>query len=63
MPNYLSQTHSPDIVKFKKDGGYIMNASSGRKLRFVERNGVYYIKLKVLDPEEPESPVFSRPGR
>ena len=52
-----------NIVKFKKDGGYILNASSGRKLRFVERNGVYYIKLKVLEPEEPESPVFSRPGR
>ena len=32
--------HKGNVVKFKKDGGYVLNASTGRKLRFVERNGV-----------------------
>ena len=46
-----------NAVKFKKDGGYVLNAATGRKLRFVGGNGVYYIKMKFLDPEENQSPI------
>ena len=50
-----------NLVKFKKAGGYIYNKATKKKLYFVEKNGVYFIRVKVVDPEE--SPVFSRPGR
>ena len=64
-------------VTFKRGGGIIRYAD-GRKLRFVERLGVFFVNLNVLDPDvaknslafikgpdeqdEPE-PVFSRPER
>ena len=37
-------------VKFKKDGGFIRNRDTGRLLKFYEHEGVYFLKLKVLDP-------------
>ena len=49
-----------NIVTFKDGGGYIYNKQTGKKLRFVERNGVYFIKIKVLDP--PENEACSEPG-
>ena len=37
-------------VKFKKDRGFIRNRDTGRLLKFHEHEGVYFLKLKVLDP-------------
>ena len=37
-------------VKFKKNGGFIRNRDTGRLLKFHEHEGVYFLKLKVLDP-------------
>ena len=31
-----------NIVKFKDNGGYIMNIATKKKLRFIERSGVYF---------------------
>ena len=55
-----------NLVKFRRGGGYIQNARTGRKLPFIERQGVYFIKVKVKDPSPADSidkSVFSRPGR
>ena len=37
-----------DIV-FTEDGGYIQHRTSRRKIDLVEREGVYFIKMKILD--------------
>ena len=55
-----------NLVKFRRGGGYIQNARTGRKLPFIERQGVYFIKVKVKNPSPADSideSVFSRPGR
>ena len=46
-------------VVFKKKGGYILNEKSGKRLDFIEMNGVYFIKILVHPPAED----FPRPGR
>ena len=43
-------------------GGYILNTVTKKKLRFVERNGVYFIKLKILETSEKKMSGFARPG-
>ena len=42
-------------VVFNLDGGYIKHKATGNKMYFVEREGVYFIKMKILDVESPES--------
>ena len=52
------------IVKFKDSGGYIMNIATKKKLRFIERNGVYFIKIQVVPPTDiadNQGSGFSRP--
>ena len=55
-------------VKFKKDGGFIRNRDTGRLLKFHEHEGVYFLKLKVLDPSsinmfsDGNEQVFGRQG-
>ena len=39
-------------VRMVKHGGYIKNKSSGKRLPYVVRQGVYFIKLKMLDPDD-----------
>ena len=39
-----------NIMKMRKGGGYIENMSSGKRLPFVEGQGVYLIKLEILHP-------------
>ena len=54
-----------NLVKFRRGGGYIRNAKTGTRLHFVERQGVYFIKVKVKDPspEDALEQSFTRPGR
>ena len=35
-------------VVFDDDGGYILHKATGNKMRFVEREGVYFIKMKIV---------------
>ena len=55
-------------VKFKKSGGFIRNRDTGRVLKFHEHEGVYFLKLKVLDPsslnllDNGNEQVFGRQG-
>lgn len=37
-------------VEFKRGGGSIVASGSGQRMDFVERGGVYYIKLKIRPP-------------
>ena len=53
-----------NIVKFKDGGGYIMNIATKKKLRLIERNGIYFIKIQIVPPtdiEENQGSGFSRP--
>lgn len=36
-------------VKMYRGGGYVKNETTGKRLCFAERQGVYFIKLKILD--------------
>ena len=51
--------HKGNKVIFQEKGGYILNVDTRKKLHFVEKQGVYFIKIKVLPPDED----FHRPGR
>ena len=55
-------------VYLNYDGGYIENIESGKRIPFFEMDGVYYIKLKIQQPQDvmpipdvPEMP-FTRQG-
>ena len=52
-------------VKTMKHGGYIKNKSTGKRLPFVVRQGVYFIKLILLDPDDDDDNTkasdFARP--
>ena len=51
-------------VAFELGGGHIYNAETGKKLHFVERNSVYFIKVKILPPSDIEDESgFARRGR
>ena len=39
-----------NYVTSRDGGGYIQNVKTGRKMRFVERHGVYFIKVQVKAP-------------
>ena len=36
-----------NIVVFKDRGGYILHKHSGRRIHFIEREGVYFVKMKL----------------
>ena len=48
-----------------KRGGYIKNKSSGKRLPLIVRQGMYFIKLKMLDPDDEDDNAkasdFARP--
>ena len=51
-------------VEFWDGGGCITGAGKGgHKMSFVERNGVYYMKMKFLPPTKPNEAGFSRQGK
>ena len=51
-----------NVVTFRGGGGYILNTVTRENLKFVERNGVYFIKLKILELSEKQTSGFARPG-
>ena len=51
-----------NVVTFRDGGGCILNTVATKKLRFVERSGVYSSKLKILEPREKKTSGFDRPG-
>ena len=38
-------------VKFLQEGGIIRNRSTGEVIPFYEHQGVYFVKLKIKDPQ------------
>lgn len=46
-------------VVFQEKGGYILNEKTQKRLEFVEKHEVYFIKILVHPPDED----FHRPGR
>ena len=42
-----------NAIVFIEDGGYIQHRTSRRKIDFVEREGVYFIKMKILGGVNP----------
>ena len=48
-----------DIV-FTEAGGYIQHRTSRRKIDFVDREGVYFIKMKILGGVNPADDAVSR---
>ena len=52
-------------VRMMKHGGYIKNKSTGKRLPFVVRQGVCFIKLKNMDPDDEDGNAkdsdFARP--
>ena len=52
-------------VRMMKNDGYIKNKYTGKRLPFVVRQGVYFIKLKILDPDDEDENAkvsdFARP--
>ena len=56
-----------NMVVFQNQVGYIVHKTTGRKINFVDRDGVYLVRMKLpgcmaKDVESNES-GFSRPGR
>ena len=53
-------------VKFRKNGGYILNLSTGERIPFFAFQGVYYLKMNFSPPADhfptslEQEPVFSR---
>ena len=54
-------------VMFQAQGGRIVNKNTGRKLNLVDRDGVYFVRMKLpgsaAQNVEPNKSGFSRPGR
>ena len=40
-----------NVVSFQDDGGSILNRRTGRAIHFYEHEGVYFVKLRIKDPE------------
>ena len=36
-----------NIVVFQEQGGYILHKKTGRQINFIEREGVYFVKMKL----------------
>ena len=49
-------------VIVRDGGGYILNTATRKKLRLVERNGIYFIKLNILEPSQKKTSGFARHG-
>ena len=41
-------------VLYKEKGGLIIDTRTGQTTKFIQRGGVYYLKLRVLRPSERE---------
>ena len=53
-----------NTVEFADAGGTITHNDSGAVMRFFEHEGVYFLKLKVHDPNAPSPQLgFSRQGQ
>ena len=48
-------------VEFEHGGGTI-KLPNGDTIPFVQRHGVYFVRLFVQDPNNPDMPGFIRPG-
>ena len=44
--------HKGNKVVFQEKGGYILNVATRKKLRFIEKRGVYFIKIRVHPPDD-----------
>ena len=56
-------TKDGNEVWIRRDGGEIVNKASGKRLKFFEHNGVYYMKIKIETPStrsSESSSVFTR---
>jgi len=51
--------HKGNKMVFQEKGGYILNVVTRKKLHFIEKHGVYFIKTMIQPPDED----FHRPGR
>ena len=49
-------------VWIRKGGGIIRNLQSKKELRFFEHAGVYYLKMKIDQPDGKAAQGFARPG-
>ena len=50
-------------VWIRKGGGIIQNTKNKKEIRFYEHAGVYYLKMKVDEPEGGNNnSLFTRPG-
>ena len=51
-------------IRFTEKGGYILHLKTGHRTKFVIHDGVYFIKLKQLNPpaNEKNIRVLPRPG-
>ena len=70
IPSVRKIIREGNYVTFRNGGGYIKSVKSGKRLYFVERQGVYFIKVQVKTPSPGKTsdgfkPMsdFSRPGR
>ena len=59
-----------NYMTFRDGGSYIKNVKSGKRLHFVERQGIYFIKIQLKVPSPGKAADgftlmsgFSRPGR
>ena len=55
--------HRGHRCRIRVGGGYFRNIVTKTKSRFVEREGVYFIRLKVVGAAETPASVFARPGQ
>ena len=50
-------------VMYQKKGGYIEHLKTGQRVRMYRREGVYWVKLKVLPPDDGDrASSFHRQG-
>mgnify|MGYP001200880737 FL=1 len=50
-------------VVFDKDGSYILNKKTGRRIELLEERGTFVMEVEFLEPEfESEAPGFTRRG-
>ena len=52
-------------IHIHEHGGEVVNNETGKRIRFFEQNGVYYMKIKLnKPPKQPieSPPLFSRRG-
>ena len=42
-----------NMVCFQDEGGFILGKKLGRKIDFVEREGVYFVRMKIKGPGDP----------